>query len=695
MKQLFGNYLGLCINNNDPQKRGRVQIFIPHIMPALYENWNKEGTDINITCVGDNIPQGLSTDIIDELRKILPWAESASPILGSSSPGTLTSSVIQAVAAAATGGLTTLASAAYNEGKKLFEQSPVAAPPAASQDQQATFNSASKYGKVTPEMFARTRSNTGLCATGVRQMIGGMTNNSYFSQGIGAGGSPNAGSLSSGNRYLQNSGYYNEPTSVPAGYTPQKGDVISGTSAGAGHVQVYDGKNWVSDFTQKGVLTNYGNLTLHRMNDKGIAAMGGTDNVQGQTVAKEEQSPSGTIAAVSPLQSETPIKTDPEHPSYGNVANPEIQTGSTPATPPGSPTNGITPKLTAYSPAAPGSALYKMEGGSESSKVGPDGTAQVRTLQDVATGNSGYVTLAGDAKTAGQKYVIPSVTFTNAAGQTQTLKNVPAVVHDTGGAFKGAGTSHFDVAVDKGMTNSQMANQDFTKGGLELQPANDAAFAAAQGQSTATQVTPKMVNKTDPHGPTAVVDMNNMAKGVFSYPAPGALLWVFFQDGNPLFPVYFAANYGAAEWQSAYRYGSPGPSYQPEGTAENPATSQGGIMNLNGVGGLRWENTDHPTDHTQSQKSISLFGEDGSNMFMGKGYHQIFSKYDRRDQVEGDRFNTTLGYKEEWVQGDDSKTTMGDVIIRIGNVSKPAVDAVTRIQEIIKEIHKPLTESSK
>jgi hypothetical protein len=189
--------------------------------------------------------------------------------------------------------------------------------------------------------------------------------------------------------------------------------------------------------------------------------------------------------------------------------------------------------------------------------------------------------------------------------------------------------------------------------------------------------------------------MNNMAKGVFSYPAPGALLWVFFQDGNPLFPVYFAANYGAAEWQSAYRYGSPGPSYQPEGTAENPATSQGGIMNLNGVGGLRWENTDHPTDHTQSQKSISLFGEDGSNMFMGKGYHQIFSKYDRRDQVEGDRFQTTLGYKEEWVQGDDSKTTMGDVIIRIGNVSKPAVDAVTRIQEIIKEIHKPLTESSK
>ena len=45
-------YLGICINNNDPEKRGRVQIFVPHIMPTLYERWNKEGKNIQINCVG-------------------------------------------------------------------------------------------------------------------------------------------------------------------------------------------------------------------------------------------------------------------------------------------------------------------------------------------------------------------------------------------------------------------------------------------------------------------------------------------------------------------------------------------------------------------------------------------------------------------------------------------------------------------
>jgi hypothetical protein len=202
-----------------------------------------------------------------------------------------------------------------------------------------------------------------------------------------------------------------------------------------------------------------------------------------------------------------------------------------------------------------------------------------------------------------------------------------------------------------------------------------------------------LVNKTDPHGPTAVVDMNNMAKGVFSYPSPGAQLWVFFREGDPLFPVYFAASYGQTEWQSAFRQGSDTESYAPGGAKSNPdVTSDGGIMNLNGVGGIKWNNTRHATDDLQNQKTLTIFSDDGSNMLMGRGYHQFFSKFDRRDSVEGDRFNTTLGYKEEWVQGDSNQVVMGNHIVKIGNVSQAAVDAVQRIQDIIKEIHKPQTQ---
>jgi len=82
-------YMGLCINNNDPEKRGRVQVFIPHIMPALYEGWNQDGEDINISCVGDNMINGLTSDKLELLRQILPWAEAASPICGTSAPGNL------------------------------------------------------------------------------------------------------------------------------------------------------------------------------------------------------------------------------------------------------------------------------------------------------------------------------------------------------------------------------------------------------------------------------------------------------------------------------------------------------------------------------------------------------------------------------------------------------------------------------
>ena len=41
----FGNYTGIVIQNNDPAKRGRVKIFIPHLSPTIYDGWNKINRD--------------------------------------------------------------------------------------------------------------------------------------------------------------------------------------------------------------------------------------------------------------------------------------------------------------------------------------------------------------------------------------------------------------------------------------------------------------------------------------------------------------------------------------------------------------------------------------------------------------------------------------------------------------------------
>lgn len=115
---------------------------------------------------------------------------------------------------------------------------------------------------------------------------------------------------------------------------------------------------------------------------------------------------------------------------------------------------GMTVDLTAYSPQAGGD---KMEGGYAAARPGPDGKAEVSTLADVAAGRSKYVTVAGNASHYGKTYIIPEITFVDASGNRKTLKNVEAVVHDTGSAFKDAPEGRFDIPIDRDATDRQMS----------------------------------------------------------------------------------------------------------------------------------------------------------------------------------------------------------------------------------------------
>jgi len=85
-KEYFGNYLGIVIQNNDPDKGGKIKIWIPHISPTVYKNWEETNEDKAFKFIGRNIGSDI-TDIVEELKKIIPWAECAAPIIGSISPG--------------------------------------------------------------------------------------------------------------------------------------------------------------------------------------------------------------------------------------------------------------------------------------------------------------------------------------------------------------------------------------------------------------------------------------------------------------------------------------------------------------------------------------------------------------------------------------------------------------------------------
>lgn len=153
-------------------------------------------------------------------------------------------------------------------------------------------------------------------------------------------------------------------------------------------------------------------------------------------------------------------------------------------------TAGITSIATAYSPKLGGD---KTEGGYASAKPGPDGKAEVRTLADVAAGRSQYVTLAGDPSQYGKTYTIPEITFTDASGKTQTLKNVKGVVHDTGSDFNGKGDGRIDIPADKDLPDGG-ASQPYSNQKVALIPSDQQGGQpvpmAQRGQITAERYTP-------------------------------------------------------------------------------------------------------------------------------------------------------------------------------------------------------------
>lgn len=98
-KQYLSNYLGIVVQNNDPEKRGRVKVWVPHISTAVYDNWNKdftapesiEGTTTTLDDKYFVFPDKTTNPDLDKimpyLKDSLPWAEVAMSIFGGSASG--------------------------------------------------------------------------------------------------------------------------------------------------------------------------------------------------------------------------------------------------------------------------------------------------------------------------------------------------------------------------------------------------------------------------------------------------------------------------------------------------------------------------------------------------------------------------------------------------------------------------------
>lgn len=79
-------YLGIVVQNDDPERSGKVKVYVPHVNVSVYENWVQVNKDKSFKFPGINIESDLET-ILEPLKTILPWAQCASPLAGASATG--------------------------------------------------------------------------------------------------------------------------------------------------------------------------------------------------------------------------------------------------------------------------------------------------------------------------------------------------------------------------------------------------------------------------------------------------------------------------------------------------------------------------------------------------------------------------------------------------------------------------------
>ena len=79
-------YVGIVVQNNDPEHRGRIKVWVPHISNTIYSKWNELKKNQTFSFPGSPGGENLSA-ILEDLKDVLPWAEQCSPIGGASSTG--------------------------------------------------------------------------------------------------------------------------------------------------------------------------------------------------------------------------------------------------------------------------------------------------------------------------------------------------------------------------------------------------------------------------------------------------------------------------------------------------------------------------------------------------------------------------------------------------------------------------------
>lgn len=697
MKEYYGNYLGICVNNQDPEYRGRVQIFIPHIMPALYEGWNELGEDVTIECVGDNLLNGLRSDILEKLRTVLPWAEAASPIIGSSVAG------------------------AYNPNTGNFNQTST---PEGTDVSLDLTTQASDVGLGTIGVDANGKVNKAQFLGYLEQQISKSKLNGYKPSDaakFGIDGSPKSWA-----NYFYHLSYRESSHSVNT-----VGDVglFAGNSNGLFQLSPEDAVNYRLNngqpFTQQQLKDPVTNTNAAIAITEKLVLRDGAIGSDSKTGAARYWGPlrkgwTPPKSATFDLGNPASVPTTPPAQAHPfNQPEPQAFVGREPSQSALTDVNNVTP-VTGGSKGNLQAALAKASASTGVKFVTgryPGMCAKAtRSLANVCLGVGDHFgaigSIGGSAKdTIGKNYWEREYTdpVTGKRGSLYERISTNNYVPQEGdiGITTGGEHGHAKIVVggqfrsdriDDGAAN---LNGSSTAGVYRLTPLGQELWArAGLGDATALgKPAPDMPNTgSDGTGiasddvstslvknPTATVttdmDMTGVPQGMFAYPAPGALLWVFFSEGNPLFPVYFAASYGATEWLNAQKASSP-PLYGPQVDQQSEFNSQS-MYRPNNAGAIVFIDSATPE---KNARTVRVAHANGGYFEMHPTGTIHYSPNEHIQQVAGTSYDYCLN-REEWTQGSDNRVTIGNQWVVIGNPSQANIETIEKLTEKVKQIN--------
>lgn len=180
---------------------------------------------------------------------------------------------------------------------------------------------------------------------------------------------------------------------------------------------------------------------------------------------------------------------------------------------------------------------------------------------------------------------------------------------------------------------------------------------------------------------------SNKPKGLFGIPAVGSHLWVFFYDGDPHYPVYFAASYGQSDWNDIYNY-------QNGAGLDYPSSSENNVLSgnqpdldqyrsktlINQKGGsIEVVNSDN-------RESIKMSHASGSFKGFTNGTNVEFATHNDQKMVMEDQFYTVRGNKNTYTGKDESSNVNGNYHLKIGNLNEASFnlwkDVVSNIANI-------------